>query len=408
MTACQRVLVVGAGLGGLRVAESLRSNGFAGDLVVAGDEPWAPYNRPPLSKEALAGGVAHEQLAFRQRSSAADVEWRLGDPAVSVDLADRTAELERSGTLEWDALVVATGVAARRLPVAGPVPSPASGRHVVRTLDDASGLRPELLPGRRIVILGAGFIGCEVASTAVAHGCTVTCVALDPEPMVRPLGTVLGAELRRRHEEHGVEFRLGTGVAALHGDPRVSAVELADGSAVDCDLVVEALGSVPSTGLLDGQGLDLDDGVLADGALRPLRGGQPLDGVAVVGDVARIPNPRFGDGAWRVEHWSIPTDTGRRAGAVLAAHLAGTGYDDLVQAPWSFLPAFWSDQYDIRLQSYGMPGLADPDGIRILEGDLSDEVVVGYHRGEELVGVVGLGMLKQVNAYRDRVGSPPS
>jgi hypothetical protein len=130
-----------------------------------------------------------------------------------------------------------------------------------------------------------------------------------------------------------------------------------------------------------------------------------ISGVAVVGDLARFPNPRFGPGAWRVEHWSVPTDTGRRAGAVLAAHLAGdaTRYAEVVATPWEVLPSFWSDQYDVRLQSYGMPSLAEPDGVELLEGDLRGECVVGYHRHGQLVGVVGIGMLPRVNAYRDKV-----
>jgi hypothetical protein len=168
--------------------------------------------------------------------------------------------------------------------------------------------------------------------------------------------------------------------------------------------VLEALGSRCNVDWLEGNGLDLTDGVLTDTALRPLRDGVPVDGVAAVGDVVRFPNRRFDDGAWRVEHWNIPTDSGRRAGALLSAYLSGDGYDELAASEWTLLPAFWSDQYDTRLQSYGMPGLADADGIRVLEGSLDDECVVGYHRGDDLMGVVGVGMLRVVNGYRDKVG----
>jgi len=399
----QRVVVVGAGLGGLRSAEALRGSGYAGELVVVGDEPHTPYNRPPLSKEALADEVEHERLEFRRRPAVDDVTWRLGEAVTGLDLDGRTASIGGE-TLGWDALVVATGVSARRLPMAAPPPSPEGGRYVVRTLDDAVALRAALVPGARVVVLGAGFIGCEVAATAIGLGCSVSCVALDAVPMQRPLGPVLGAELQRRHEERGVGFHLGVGVAGFHGTDRVSAVGLSDGTVLEADVVVEALGSVCNVGLLEGQGLDLTDGVLVDRALRPLRDGSPLDGVAVVGDVARFPNVRFDDAPHRVEHWSLPTDTGRRAGAVLAAHLAGEGYADVVDAPWDVLPSFWSDQYDIRMQSYGMPGLADPDGVRLLEGDLAGECIVGYHRGDDLLGVVGLGMLRVLNGYRARLG----
>lgn len=402
----QRVLVVGAGLAGLRAAEGLRAHGYTGDITVVGDEAWAPYNRPPLSKEALHGDLAHERLAFRVRSNAADVTWRHGVAATHADLAARLVRFDDGEVMGYDALVAATGVRARRLQTPGPPQTAAARRHVIRTLDDAVGLRAGLVPGAKVVVLGAGFIGCEVAATATTLGCEVHCVAIDPYPMVRPLGPELAAELQRRHEKHGVTFHLGVGVAEFVGDHHVTDVVLTDGTRLGTDVVVEALGSRCNDEWLDGNGLDLDDGVLTDTALRPVRDGAPVDGVAVVGDLARFPNLRFDDRALRVEHWSIPTDTGRRAGAVLAAYLAGDGYADAVAARWDVLPSFWSDQFDIRLQSYGMPGLADADGIRVLEGDLSDECVVGYHRGDELVGVVGVGMLRVVNGYRDRVGHP--
>ena len=399
----QRVVVVGAGLGGLRAAEGLRAAGYLGEIVVVGDETHAPYNRPPLSKEALADEIAHDRLEFRRRASVDDVVWRLGEEVVAVDLDRRTVTVGE-GDLGWDALVLATGVSARRIPVPGPPPTATAGRHVVRTLDDAVSLREALRPGARVVVLGAGFIGCEVAATALTLGCSVRCVALDPYPMIRPLGPMLAAELQRRHEQHGVEFHLGVGVAGMLGEDHVTGVALSDGTTLEADVLVEALGSTCNVGLLQGQGLDLADGVLADTALRPLRDGTPVDGVAVVGDIARFPHVRFEDAAHRVEHWSVPTDTGKRAGAVLAAYLAGEGYEEVVAAEWDLLPSFWSDQYDIRMQSYGMPGLADADGVALLEGDLAGECIVGYRRGDDLVGVVGLGMLRSLNAYRPRLG----
>ncbi|MGY1813353.1 NAD(P)/FAD-dependent oxidoreductase [Blastococcus sp. SYSU D00820] len=408
--AAQRVVVVGAGMAGLRTAEGLRSGGFTGEVLVLGDEPWAPYNRPPLSKEALKGGVEHATVAFRMRASVADVTWRLGETVTAADLHEREVTTATGERISADALVAATGVSARRLHVPGPPATAAAGRHVVRTLDDAQALRAELVPGARLVVIGAGFIGCEVAATARLLGCEVDCVAVDSHPMVRPLGVELAAELQRRHEERGVRFHLGTGVREFTGEERVRGVVLSDGTELAADVVVEALGSRCNTDWLEGHGLDLADGVLTDTALRPVVVGAaadrvgPLDGVAVVGDIARFPNTRFDDAAWRVEHWNIPTETGRRAGAVLAALLSGAGYEEAVAQDWQVLPAFWSDQYDLRLQSYGMPSLAEPDGIRLLEGDLSGECVLGYSRDDELVGVVGLGMLREVNAYRAKVG----
>jgi 3-phenylpropionate/trans-cinnamate dioxygenase ferredoxin reductase subunit len=413
----QRTVVVGAGMAGLRTAEALRAQGYAGEIVVLGDEPHAPYNRPPLSKEALAGEflsdigehLTHERLAFRVRKAAADVVWRLGSRVGRADLRERAVELADGSTLEYDALVAATGVSARRLDVPGPPPTADAGRHILRTLDDALALRARLRPAAPVVVLGAGFIGCEVAATARTLGCDVACVAIDPLPMIRPLGPLLAGVLRRRHEEHGVRFHLGTPVVALEGEHHVTGVRLGTGERLDADLVVEALGSRTNVGWLEGHGFDLTDGVLTDSALRPIADGRGVDGVAVVGDVARFPNPRFGPGAWRVEHWSVPTDTGRRAGAVLAARLSGDAhrYQLVTGTPWEVLPSFWSDQYDLRLQSYGMPGLADPDGVKVLEGDLDGECVVGYHREGQLVAVVGIGMLPRVNSYRDQIRYTP-
>jgi hypothetical protein len=202
-------------------------------------------------------------------------------------------------------------------------------------------------------------------------------------------------------------------VHAFAGEDRVTGVTLSTGDELPADVVVEALGSQCNTEWLDGHGLDRADGVLTDTALRPIvvdasaAPAGPLDGVAVVGDLARFPNHRFDDAAWRVEHWNVPTETGRRAGAVLSAYLDGTEYHPAITAEWALLPAFWSDQYDSRLQSYGMPGLAEPGGIRVLEGALDDECIVGYHRHGQLMGVVGLGMGHEVNSYRDKVGRVP-
>ena len=253
----QRALVVGAGLAGLRGAEALRGQGYDGELVVVGDEPWAPYNRPPLSKEALAGTLAHDSLAFRVRAHASDVAWRHGESAASADLDARTVTLADGEVLEYDALVAATGVRARRLPIPGPPPSAAAGRHVVRTLDDAIALRAALVPGAQLVVLGAGFIGCEVAATARGLGCEVHCVAIDPLPMMRPLGPVLAAELRRRHEAHGVVFHLGVGVSGFLGAEHVEGVVLTDGTVLAADVVLEALGSQCNVEWLEGNGLDL-------------------------------------------------------------------------------------------------------------------------------------------------------
>ncbi|MER6125212.1 FAD-dependent oxidoreductase [Streptomyces sp. NPDC001795] len=376
-----RIVVAGASMGGLRAAEQVRAAGWTGTVTVVGDEPHMPYNRPPLSKEVLAGRAPFASLAFTPKASAADVEWRLGTTVASARPADRVVVLEDGEELAFDGLVVATGMRPRRLRCAGPL----AGRHTVRTIADAQGLREELTrPGVRVVVVGAGFIGCEVAATAVALGAAeVTVVDPLPLPMVGPLGDLLAGALLRRHEERGVRFALGTGVSGFEGEDRVTGVVLDDATVVPADVVVESVGSVANTEWLDGNGLDLSDGVLTDEHLRV--GGFPY--VVAVGDVARFPNARYDGVPRRVEHWSIPTDTARHAAKALVAHLHGTDVD---AAPFAPLPTFWSDQHEFRLQSFGAPALGRDD-TRVLDGDPDGDVLVGYHTGGRLVGVVALG-----------------
>ncbi|MEV1083156.1 FAD-dependent oxidoreductase [Streptomyces sp. NPDC050211] len=389
-----RILVAGASMGGLRAAEHLRAAGWTGRVTVIGDEPHMPYNRPPLSKEVLAGKVPFESLAFTPKPWAADVEWRLGTRVIAARLAERTVALDDGSTLSYDGLVVATGMRPRRLHCPGPL----AGRHTVRTIADAQGLRDELTrPGARVVVVGAGFIGCEVAATAVGLGVAeVTVVDPLPLPMVGPLGELLARVLLKRHEERGVRFVLETGVAGFEGEDRVTGVVLSDGTVLPADVVVESVGSVANTEWLDGNGLDLTDGVLTDEQLRV------FPGVVAVGDVARFPNARYDGVPRRVEHWSIPTDTAKHAAKVLVA-----GDDVEPATPFAPLPTFWSDQHEFRLQSFGAPALG-LDDVRVLEGDPEDpegDVLVGHHRDGRLVGVVALGgKAAAMGAARYRAG----
>ncbi|MGW3952651.1 NAD(P)/FAD-dependent oxidoreductase [Streptomyces sp. NPDC004752] len=385
------VVVAGASMAGLRAAEQLRAVGWTGPITLVGDEPHMPYNRPPLSKEVLAGKASFESLAFRPRAGVADVRWRLGTRVVAADLDRRVVDLDDGETLPYDGLVVATGMRPRRLGCPGPV----TGRHTVRTRSDAQGLREALTrPGARVVVVGAGFIGCEVAATAVTLGAAeVTVVDPLPLPMVGPLGELLATALLARHQRQGIRFALGTGVTGFQGDDRVTGVVLADGTVLAADVVVESVGSLANTEWLDGNGLDLTDGVLTDEHLRV--GGRP--DVVAVGDVARFPNARYDGVPRRVEHWSIPTDTAKHAARVLAAHLDGAGPDGVGPdgapaglTPFAPLPTFWSDQHDFRLQSFGAPALGKQD-VRVLDGDPDGDVLVGYHTDGRLVGVVALG-----------------
>ena len=382
------VVSVGAGLGALRPAESLRKAGSSEPILVMGDEAHHPYNRPPLSKEALSAGIDPASLEFRRKPTINDVEWRLGSKVVSSNLSENAIGLANGESITMSGLVVASGIRPRQLPISGP----ASGRFVLRTADDASRLHEQMRPGTRLLIMGAGFIGCEVAATARGLGCEVTIVALDSEPMIRPLGADLGRAMRRHHEAHGVRFHLGRTVTEFLGEETITAAQLDDGTVVKTDLVLEAIGSIPNTEWLDGNGLDLSNGVLTDGYLRIIDA--PLPAVAV-GDVARHPNALFPGETYRIEHWNMPTEMGKFAGDTLATLLRGT---DPSGEAFQGLPSFWSDQYDLQLQSFGIPGIAQE--YQLVDGSYDEACIVEYRNNSELVGVIGVNRTAELAPYR--------
>jgi 3-phenylpropionate/trans-cinnamate dioxygenase ferredoxin reductase component len=384
MTSPRHVAVVGGSLAGLRSAEQLRALGHTGPITVFSAEAHLPYNRPPLSKEALSefdSTTAEElaaRLAFRRRSSVADVDFLLGEPVASADLRNQHLTVKSGAAIEYDALVVATGLRPRRLEV----PGSERGRHVLRTVEDCLGLRAALKPGARAVVVGGGFIGCEAAGTLRSLGHDVTVVEPAGPPMQRVLGTDVAAAVQRHLAAAGIDFVIGTGVEGFTGDGVVTGVTLGTGETLAADIVVEAIGSVCNTEWLGGQGLDLSDGVLTDNRLAVAG----TTGVVAVGDLARFPNPLFDDVPRRVEHWSIPTDTAKRAAATLL--------DTPDDAPFAPIPAFWSNQLDLRLQSYGSPALADE--IRLEEGtldDLTGGVIATYRREHRHVGTVAVNVL---------------
>ena len=384
-----KVLIVGAGLGGLRTAEALRSNGFSGEIVIVGDESHQPYNRPPLSKEALNSGLSHEDLKFRQRDSVADVSWVLGSAAVKLDLAEHKVILADGTSCSFDALVVSTGIRPRLLPI----PGPTQGLFTLRTLNDAQSLQAAIGPGVNVVILGSGFIGCELAATATTLGANVHVVSLDIEPMVIPMGVDLGAAMRKRHETKGVTFHLGHTVEKFNGDHRIESVTLDSGEVITASVVIEAVGSVPNTQWLHDNGLHLDDGVLVDSNMRALGAQIPI---YAVGDISNHPNKFYGDRTRRIEHWNMPTETGKRAGAALAAELAGR---DLPADEFFALPAFWSDQYEFQLQSYGLPGAGTSH--RVASGALDGACIIEYFdEAGALCGVIGIDTVKELMPYR--------
>lgn len=397
------VVIVGAAMGGLRTAESLRRFGYQGPLTVIGDEPHPPYNRPPLSKDVLAESVTHEAVAFPLRSITDDVHWELGRRIASADLDRRVVVDEAGRSTAYSALVIATGLRPRRL-VAGPPTLP--GRFALRTLDDAMALRSVLTDGARVLIAGAGFIGCEVAATARQLGCQVTVVGSAPLPMLTPLGPALAEDLMQRHMDRGVQFQMGARVRAVLGADHVRGVELSDGTQLECDVLIEALGSEYNTEWLHGSDLDVSAGVRTDSALRAVRStGAPWDNVYAVGDVARFPNALYGDIERTIEHWNIPTETAKRAGKVIALHMQQDedGLATALAEPFAPIPSFWSDQYDIHLLAFGLLGMADD--IRLLQGEAGGDCVFGYYLDDAMVGVCGIGFRSVVQGYRQSVGT---
>jgi len=381
------IVVVGGSLSGLRAVESLRAAGWDRGITVVSAENTMPYNRPPLSKELLWGEDSPEDLVFELSEATNDVVWKLGNPASSLNLDEKTLTLSDGEIIQFEGLVIATGVSSRRLNAPGPL----EGRTVLRTLDDAVALKSKLQPGLKLVILGAGFIGCEVASTARRIGCEVDVVAMDKVAMQIPLGMMLGAEIQRRHVEEGVRFHMGVSISELKGAGKVESVVLTDGRELSADLVLETIGSVPNTSWLDGNNLDLTNGVLCDPYLRA--GGTP--GVVVVGDVARFSNPLFNSPAMRIEHWQTAIDTANYGARTLLYDL---GLADEAPKPISLMPWFWSDQGETRLTSFGMLGLADRQ--ELIEGELQSECAVGYFQGEIPVGVVLVGMKEKSARYK--------
>ena len=392
------VVIVGGSLAGLRSAEGIRKAGYSGPIKVIGNEPYLPYNRPPLSKELLSGSGEIDEIYFPIKESVADIEWVLGQAATSLDTKEQKVTDLSGASHSYSALVIATGLRPKPLPVDS---NGISGVHVLRTFDDALALRKQLLPGVKVVILGAGFIGCEVAATAIKAGCKVKVVARGHEPMEEALGKTLAKEVKRRHELKGVEFVKGASVFGLIGDGHVQRIILDSGVIYDADLVVVAIGSLPNTEWLEGSGIDISNGVLVDGGLRALSSdGAVIENVFAVGDVARYVNPLFDEVPRRVEHWNLPTETGKRAGQILGKQLNGESVADMLAEPFAPLPSFWSDQYDMHILAFGMTYLADRS--ELVAGELSGECVLEYFRNDKLVGVCGIGMRPTIQSYRTK------
>ena len=366
------VTVIGAGLAGLRTVERLRHRGYRGRIVLLGAEGHRPYDRPPLSKQVLRGERDDPWLRPADDYAGLDVEIRLGEQVLELDAEQRVLRT-RDAELPYDGLVIATGASPRRIPGI-------DGR-VLRTLDDATGLRGLLRPGTRLAIIGAGLIGCEVAASARTMGVDVDLIDVLTGPLIRVVGARVCNLVADLHRGHGVRLHLGAAVsragtaAASGAETSAGELALADGTVLAADVVLEAIGAVPETGWLAGSQLRLDDGVVCDAD------GRAADGIYAVGDVARW------DGR-RSEHW---TNAGWQADRVAAAILG--------QEPPLAEPAYWwSDQYDVKLQGLGAPG--PDDDVRLITWGPKARTVALYARDGRLTGVVGFSAAAAVMRLR--------
>ena len=427
------VAIVGGSLAGLRAAETLRSDGFSGTILFIGEETRLPYDRPPLSKEVLGDKmeVANAGLISQEAFDALRLELHLGKRAVGLD-AERKAVLlasegEAGGSeaseaagkaaeagdaaaseeITADGIVIATGSRPRKMPGTEGI----GGVYTLRTLEDCLALKAEFATGPKVAVIGAGFIGAEVAATARGLGLDVTVIEMLATPLARVLGDTLGQVMADLHRDNGVDLRLGVGVEeVVAGDGgRVASVELSDGTSIAADVVVVGIGVIPNTEWLEGSGLEIDNGVVCDETLLA------APGITAAGDVARWPNRRFGE-TMRVEHWDNAIEQGIAAarrllaggwgqsgGGEAGSGVAGSGVAGSKEAgeavQFTPVPWFWSDQYDRKIQ---LAGRSSPDGrVEIVTGSLEERRFAAiYEREGKLVGVLGMNRPRHVMQYR--------
>ena len=383
----RQVLVVGGGVAGTRAAETLRKEGYDGALTLVGAERHAPYHRPPLSKKLLSGKVERAGVDLAPQL---DIDARVlrEASAVGINLHNRTVGVrdgDHEQELGFDGLVIASGATPRQWP-GGPVPD---GVFVLRTVDDCLAIRERLGANPRVVVVGGGFIGAEVAATARSLGLDVVLIERAAGPLLPALGEEMAHRYAELHRRHGVDVRLNASVDSFVGEGHVKAVRLTDGSEIKADVVVVGLGVAPATDWLDGSGLRVDDGVLCDATCAV----EGAVNVVAAGDIARWWHPLY-ETHLRVEHWDHAARQGAAAARTL---LAGPGNG----APYDEVPYFWSDQYDIKLQMFGVP--SDYDTMQYLEGDADSwRFVAAYGRSGRTIAVLST-IPGRAHAYREAI-----
>ncbi|WKU03542.1 NAD(P)/FAD-dependent oxidoreductase [Micromonospora sp. HUAS LYJ1] len=384
----ERLVVVGASLAGLRAIESARRAGFGGAITLVGAEEHLPYDRPPLSKAFLADDAPGGQpVPFRSRAhlvTELGVELLLGVRAVGVDGAARSIALADGRELPFTRAVLSTGAHVRRLPTVGDGP----GVHHLRTWDDAVALKEALRTARRILVVGAGFIGSEVASAAVKRGCEVVMVEVASSPLERAFGAEMGIACVDLHTRAGVDVRLGVAVVSVGPGDGGLLVELSSGDTLRVDRVVVGVGAAPTTGWLEGSGIAVDNGIVCDASLE-----SSVSGVFVAGDVARWQDAASGH-SLRLENWTAAAEQGQLAGRRAAGG-----------PPETYRPVayFWSDWHTTRIQMLGTSVGADAE---VVDGCVEDgRWVAGYRRGDALVGLLSVGMPAETMKYRTLVAA---
>lgn len=384
-----RIVIVGAGLAGMRAAERLREIGFTGEVVLLGAETGLPYHRPALSKQFLIGQMNTKDLTI-QPLDELDAVWRLGTPVSRLDTKRRILHLPGGEELGYDGLVIATGVEARRVN---------GGQHghprvvVMRTIADAQRLQRALTGNRYpVVVLGSGFTGCEIASSLRHMAREVTIIGRSKSLMANLLGPELGRQLAELHEHHQVDLQLGVTIEDWDlGSPRSVGIKLSNGKVIDAACVVVAVGSAPAVTWLRDSGVPIDDGVVCDATCHVAG----LEDVVAAGDVAQWPNLRFDERPRRTEHWTNAIEMGRAAAESLLAGRSSA-------APFTPIPRFWSEQHGLRIQAAGVPALGT-DRVTLQPRSAGGRSVTGYVRGRQMMGIVGFDSSAAVLAYADQL-----